>query len=117
MTAKDLKEETDREQFLARWSRLKQEAHDQPPQEKALEKAVDPTAPPPELPPEAVYEALAADLRSIPTGGTAAVLGRYLNANREGFRSLIIKTANNLPAALRLCSAAISTPTAKASAA
>ena len=51
MTAKDLKEETDREQFLARWSRLKQEAHDQPPQEKALEKAVDPTAPPPELPP------------------------------------------------------------------
>ncbi len=53
---------------------------------------------PPEPPPEAVYEALAADLRSIPAGGTAAVLGRYLNANREGFRSLIIKTANNLPA-------------------
>ncbi len=53
---------------------------------------------PPELPPEAVFEALAADLRSIPAGGTAAVLGRYLNANREGFRSLIIKTANNLPA-------------------
>ena len=26
------------------------------------------------------------------------MLGRYLNANREGFRSLIIKTANNLPA-------------------
>ena len=31
---------------------------------------------PPALPPEAVYEALAADLRSIPAGGTVAVLGR-----------------------------------------
>lgn len=51
MTTKDLKEEKEQEQFLARWSRLKQEAQDQPPQEKAPEKAVDPKAPPPELPP------------------------------------------------------------------
>lgn len=51
MTAKDLKEEKEQEQFLARWSRLKQEAQDHPPQEKAPEKAVDPHAPPPELPP------------------------------------------------------------------
>lgn len=51
MTTKDLKEETEQEQFLARWSRLKQEAQDQPLQKKAPEKAVDPTAPPPELPP------------------------------------------------------------------
>jgi putative spermidine/putrescine transport system permease protein len=53
---------------------------------------------PPALPPEAVYEALAADLRSIPSTGDAAILGRYLNANREGFRSLIIKTGNKVPA-------------------
>ena len=39
------------EPFLSRWSRLKQEAHDQPPQTKAPEKAVDPKEPPPELPP------------------------------------------------------------------
>ena len=50
MTAKDIKEETEQEQFFARWSRLKQEAQDPPPQ-KAPEKAVDPKAPPPELPP------------------------------------------------------------------
>ena len=49
MTTKDIKEE--QEQFLARWSRLKQEAQDQPPQERAPEMAVDPKAPPPELPP------------------------------------------------------------------
>src|SRR3970040_2111113 len=51
MTTKDLKEETEQEQFLARWSRLKREAEDQPPKEKAPEKAVDPKAPAPELPP------------------------------------------------------------------
>jgi hypothetical protein len=50
MTSKDLNEEKEQEQFLARWSRLKQEVQDQPPQ-KAPEKAVDPKAPPPELPP------------------------------------------------------------------
>lgn len=51
MTTKDLKEEKEQEQFLARWSRLKQEAQDHPLQEKAPEKTVDPKAPPPELPP------------------------------------------------------------------
>ena len=51
MSTKDLNEEKEQEQFLARWSRLKQEAQDQPPQKKAPEKAVDPKAPPPELPP------------------------------------------------------------------
>jgi hypothetical protein len=51
MTTKDLKEENEQEQFLARWSRLKQEAQDHPPQEKAPDKAVDPKAPAPELPP------------------------------------------------------------------
>ena len=39
-----------KEAFLERWSRVKQEAKDRPP-EKAPEKAVDPKAPPPELPP------------------------------------------------------------------
>ena len=38
------------EAFLERWSRLKQEAKDAPPQ-KAPEPAVDPKAPAPELPP------------------------------------------------------------------
>jgi hypothetical protein len=51
MTSKDLKEENEQGQFLARWSRLKQEAQDQPPQKKAPEKADDPKASPPELPP------------------------------------------------------------------
>lgn len=48
MTIKDTKEET--EPFVARWSRLKQETKEQPPQ-KAPEKAVDPKAPAPDLPP------------------------------------------------------------------
>ena len=39
------------EPFLNRWSRLKQETQDPPPQDKAPEKAVDPKAAPPELPP------------------------------------------------------------------
>ena len=53
MTSKDLKEEKEQgqEQFLARWSRLKQEAQDQPPQDTLPAKAVDPKAPQPELPP------------------------------------------------------------------
>jgi hypothetical protein len=46
MTTKD----SEKEAFLSRWSRLKQETKDQP-SEKAPEKAVDPKAPPPELPP------------------------------------------------------------------
>jgi hypothetical protein len=39
-----------KEAFLERWSRMKQEAKDQPP-EKAPDQTVDPKAPPPELPP------------------------------------------------------------------
>jgi len=38
------------EEFLSRWSRLKQDARTQPP-EKTEEKAADPNASPPELPP------------------------------------------------------------------
>lgn len=45
MTTRD-----DKEAFLERWSRVKQEAKHQPPQ-KTLEKAVDPKASAPELPP------------------------------------------------------------------
>ena len=53
---------------------------------------------PPGLPPEEAFAALAADLRALPAEGTPAVLGRNLNAIREGFRSLVMKTANKLPA-------------------
>ena len=42
---------TDKDSFLSRWSRLKQEAQDQPPQDQAPAQAVDPKAPPQELPP------------------------------------------------------------------
>jgi len=44
MTTRD-----DKEAFLDRWSRMKRDAKDQPPQE-APEKGADPEAPPPELP-------------------------------------------------------------------
>lgn len=40
----------DKEAFLSRWSRLKEETKQEPPQ-KAPEKATDPKAPAPELPP------------------------------------------------------------------
>jgi hypothetical protein len=46
MTTRD----DNKEAFVERWSRKKQEAKDQPPQQ-VPEKAVDPKAPPPELPP------------------------------------------------------------------
>jgi len=52
----------------------------------------------PGLPDEAAFAALAEDLRSLPPEANVAVLGRHLNATREGFRSLIMKTANKLPA-------------------
>jgi putative spermidine/putrescine transport system permease protein len=52
---------------------------------------------PPGLPPESAFAALAADLRNLPAKSNAAVLGRHLNATREGFRSLMMKTANKLP--------------------
>jgi hypothetical protein len=47
MTTRD----DNKEAFLERWSRKKEEAKDQPPQPKAPEGAIDPKAPPPELPP------------------------------------------------------------------
>jgi uncharacterized protein DUF3306 len=57
MSAKDGKEEL-REEFVSRWSRLKEEARQAPPQkapekapENAPEKVVDPKTPAPELPP------------------------------------------------------------------
>ncbi len=53
---------------------------------------------PPGLPPEAAFAALAEDLRNLPPTGNIAVLGRHLNATREGFRSLMMKTGNKLPA-------------------
>jgi len=53
---------------------------------------------PPGLPGDAVFDALAADLKNLPPDGNIAILGRHLNATREGFRSLMLKTANKLPA-------------------
>jgi hypothetical protein len=47
MTTRD----DNKEAFLERWSRKKQEAKDQPLPLKAPEEAIDPKAPPPELPP------------------------------------------------------------------
>jgi hypothetical protein len=47
MTTRD----DNKEAFLERWSRKKQEAKDQPPPQKAPEEAIDPKAPSPELPP------------------------------------------------------------------
>jgi hypothetical protein len=48
MTTRD----DNKEAFLERWSRMKQEAKEAPPPQKPPEKAaVDPKAPPPELPP------------------------------------------------------------------
>lgn len=52
---------------------------------------------PPGLPPEEVYAALAEDLRNLPPDANIAVLARHLNATREGFRSLLMKTGNKLP--------------------
>ena len=40
-----------KEEFLSRWSRLKQQARDEPPAEPRPETPADPKAPPPELPP------------------------------------------------------------------
>lgn len=51
----------------------------------------------PGLPPDAAFDALAEDLRNLPPDGNIAVLGRHLNATREGFRSLMLKSANRLP--------------------
>ncbi len=50
-----------------------------------------------DLPDESVFEALAADLRLAATQGTAAILGRRMNATIPGYRSLILRTARTLP--------------------
>jgi putative spermidine/putrescine transport system permease protein len=50
------------------------------------------------LPPDSAFDALAEDLKTLPADGNIAILGRHLNATREGFRSLMLKTANKLPA-------------------
>jgi putative spermidine/putrescine transport system permease protein len=50
-----------------------------------------------DLPPEAAFAAMAGDLRDFPPERNLAVLARQLNATREGFRSLMLKTANKLP--------------------
>jgi putative spermidine/putrescine transport system permease protein len=47
--------------------------------------------------PETAYVALAADMKSIPSSSELAVVARNLNNFEEGFRSLLIKTANRLP--------------------
>jgi putative spermidine/putrescine transport system permease protein len=47
--------------------------------------------------PEDAYAALAADLKAVPDSGELAVVARNLNNFEEGFRSLLMKTANRLP--------------------
>ena len=47
--------------------------------------------------PEAAFTALAADLQAIESAEDIAVTARNLNNFKEGFRSLLMKTANRLP--------------------
>jgi putative spermidine/putrescine transport system permease protein len=47
--------------------------------------------------PEQAYAALAADLKAVPDSSELAVVARNLNNFEEGFRSLLMKTANRLP--------------------
>jgi len=47
--------------------------------------------------PEEAYAALAADLKAVPGSSQLAVVARNLNNFEEGFRSLLMKTANRLP--------------------
>jgi putative spermidine/putrescine transport system permease protein len=51
------------------------------------------------LPDEAAYAALAADLRAADDPTTLAILGRRLNYNIAGFRTLVLRTAARLPPA------------------
>lgn len=48
--------------------------------------------------PEEAYASLAADLKAVPDSSELAVVARNLNNFEEGFRSLLMKTANRLPA-------------------
>uniref|UniRef100_UPI0022EAD2F9 ABC transporter permease n=1 Tax=Falsiroseomonas oryzae TaxID=2766473 RepID=UPI0022EAD2F9 len=50
-----------------------------------------------DLPGEAAFAALAADLRALPDRGAAAALGRRLNHNIPGFRTVILRSAERLP--------------------
>jgi putative spermidine/putrescine transport system permease protein len=47
--------------------------------------------------PDAAYAALVADLKAIPGSNELAVVARNLNNFEEGFRGLLMKTANRLP--------------------
>jgi putative spermidine/putrescine transport system permease protein len=49
------------------------------------------------LPGEAAYAALIADLRAVGDPTTLAILGRRLNYNIAGFRTLVLRTASRLP--------------------
>lgn len=48
--------------------------------------------------PEPAYQALAADIKAIADPAALAVIARNLNNFEEGYRSLLMKTANKLPA-------------------
>lgn len=48
--------------------------------------------------PEAAYRALAEDMKVIPSSAELAIVARNLNNFQEGYRSLLMKTANQLPA-------------------
>ncbi|MFK8253997.1 ABC transporter permease [Ancylobacter terrae] len=54
---------------------------------------------PPGLPPAAAFDRLAGELRAASDQGTLATAGRRLNTYEPGFRSLLLKTARQLPAA------------------
>lgn len=47
--------------------------------------------------PEIAYASLAADLKNIPSAAEVAIVARQLNNFDDGFRSLVMKTANRLP--------------------
>lgn len=50
------------------------------------------------LPGDEIYDALGSDLSRLPDIGAAASLGRRLNHNLSGYRSLIMRSFNQLPA-------------------
>jgi putative spermidine/putrescine transport system permease protein len=52
-----------------------------------------------DLPPPQVFDAFAQDMSAASKGGELAQVGRRLNYYEPGFRSLLLKTVRNLPAA------------------
>jgi putative spermidine/putrescine transport system permease protein len=50
-----------------------------------------------DLPGEAAFRAVAVDLSEAEAAGRTALLGKYLNYDREGLRTLIVKTVRALP--------------------